>query len=290
MPVSTLRLASALATVAIVGAGLMLVTTRAPRPRAVAAPRVSQEQALRQRLYDALQPVRIANCTLERFGEAHDGGYLMCANLLAPAAAYSYGISGYDGWGCRVSTKFGIPVHQYDCFDPRRPACAGGDLRFHQECIADEASLDSAGRPFDTLPAQVGRNGDAGKRLVMKMDVEGAEWASLLATPIDVLAQIDQLTIELHLDGPDLWTQWLTVSRLKDVFHVAHYHVNNYGCRGDMAPFSSWAVEVLLVNKRLAVLGAGGPPMPRPHPLDAPNDPTRPDCQFAPGTEPAGTR
>ncbi|BCS35550.1 hypothetical protein TBR22_A47830 [Luteitalea sp. TBR-22] len=290
MSTSTLRLASALAALLVAGGGLALVSRRPVPPRPPIARRGAPLDELRQRLYDAVQPVRLANCTLERFGEAHDGGYLMCGNLLAPAAGYSYGISGYDGWGCQMSKRFGIPVHQYDCFDPRRPSCEGGDTRFHGECVAGEASVDPSGRPFDAVAAQVTRNGDPGKRLVMKMDVEGAEWASLLAAPREVLEQIDQLTIELHLNGPDLWTKWLVVSKLRDVFHVAHHHVNNYGCRDDLAPFPSWAIEVLFVNKRLAVAVPGGPPIVRPHPLDAPNDPTRPDCQYAPGTRPTGIR
>ncbi len=36
----------------------------------------------RQALFDMLQPVALTNCVLERFGETHDGGYLMCSNLL----------------------------------------------------------------------------------------------------------------------------------------------------------------------------------------------------------------
>ena len=41
-----------------------------------------RERRGRQRLYDALQPVRLANCDFKRFGEPNDGGYLLCANLL----------------------------------------------------------------------------------------------------------------------------------------------------------------------------------------------------------------
>ena len=84
------------------------------------------DQAIRDRIYAELQPVRLTGCTLERIGEAHDGGYLMCANLLDAEAGYSYGISNYDGWGCGVSTRLGVPVHQYDCFDQRAPRCDGG--------------------------------------------------------------------------------------------------------------------------------------------------------------------
>ena len=36
----------------------------------------------RQTLFDLVQPIAISNCQLERFGEANDGGYLMCGNLL----------------------------------------------------------------------------------------------------------------------------------------------------------------------------------------------------------------
>jgi hypothetical protein len=38
--------------------------------------------AQRQTLFDLVQPIAISNCQLERFGEANDGGYLMCGNLL----------------------------------------------------------------------------------------------------------------------------------------------------------------------------------------------------------------
>ena len=68
----------------------------------------------------------LANCQFERFGEPNDGGYLLCGNLLATSeSAYSYGIAGYDGWGCDVSRRLNVPLHQYDCFDTRRPACPG---------------------------------------------------------------------------------------------------------------------------------------------------------------------
>ena len=59
-----------------------------------------------------LRPVALSNCRLERFGEAHDGGYLMCGNLLENVqAGYSYGIDGYDQWGCDISTKRNVTVH-----------------------------------------------------------------------------------------------------------------------------------------------------------------------------------
>ena len=75
------------------------------------APGTNATPQQRQALFEMLQPVVLSNCQLERFGEAHDGGYLMCGNLLNGAqAAYSYGISGYDQWGCDVSTRLAVLV------------------------------------------------------------------------------------------------------------------------------------------------------------------------------------
>ena len=42
------------------------------------------ETEIKQALFDVVQPIRLANCDLERFGEDNDGGYLMCGNLKAP--------------------------------------------------------------------------------------------------------------------------------------------------------------------------------------------------------------
>jgi hypothetical protein len=238
----------------------------------------------RQALYDMLQPVALTNCQLERFGETHDGGYLMCGNLLdAVRSGYSYGISGYDKWGCDISTKFNLPVHQYDCFNTTQPSCSGGETVFHAECVGDTTeTLD--GRPFDTIGNQFSRNRDSSKRIVLKIDVEGAEWDSLLSAPDPILEQIDQLAVEFHWmeDANFRWVQdekhLRVVQRLRQFFEVAHIHFNNASCIGDLAPFPSWAYEVLFVSKRLAVVDparkAGGL-----HALDAPNNPAFADCQ-----------
>src|SRR5437764_167683 len=96
---------------------------------------------LREAILAELQPVALKNCTLKRFGSANDGGYLMCENLIEPLdAAYSYGVGSNDDWGCEVSRRYHVPVHEYDCFDPARPACNGGNLIFHNQCIGDRTA------------------------------------------------------------------------------------------------------------------------------------------------------
>ena len=50
----------------------------------------------------------------------------------------------------------------------------------------------------DSLANHLKINNDLGKRKVLKMDVEGAEWESLDSTPQDILIEFDQIVIELH--------------------------------------------------------------------------------------------
>jgi hypothetical protein len=260
-------------------AGLLFLPREAPRS-VERAPRKlrTREQQVRDHLFWSLQPVKVTNCELKRFGEPHDGGYLLCGNLLAPVeAGYSYGISNYDGWGCDLSKQLRIPLHQYDCFDVRPPACPGGRTIFHPECVAgSRATID--GRPFDSLEHQIATNGDGGRRIVVKMDVEGAEWDTFLQTPDAVFARIDQMAVEFHDVGDTRFI--LAVAKLKESFHVAHRHFNNFSCDDALEPFAARAYEVLFVNKRIGVTD-GSPAPPGPHPLDAPNNPRANDCQAA---------
>ena len=103
---------------------------------------------------------RAAEVSLERFGTTADGDYLLCGNLSRQIeSAYSYGVGLDDSFGCDVSKRYGVPVHQYDCFDPARPVCADGTFDFHDECIGPQ-KVTQEGRIFDTLESQIARNGD----------------------------------------------------------------------------------------------------------------------------------
>ena len=233
----------------------------------------------REALFAEIQPVALANCEFERFGDSHDGGYLACHNLLSAAkSVYSYGINNSDEWGCDLAARVNVPVHQYDCFNIKRPGCESSGMVFHEECIGP-ARLTDGGHVFDTLEAQIDSNGDKGKNLIVKMDVEGAEWPSLLEAPDAVLNQFDQLTVEFHDVHEAQYVE--TIRRVKRLFHVANVHYNNYLCDPAAAPLPSLAFEILFVNKNLGVVDPTGTVV-LPHALDSPNNPRLPDCQTPP--------
>jgi hypothetical protein len=117
----------------------------------------------------------------------------------------------------------------------------------------------------------------------VKIDVEGAEWDALLATPDDVLARIDQLPMELHLPkgdfGADRAKFLHVIEKLKRNFYVVNVHFNNNTCAPGADPLPGWVFQVLLVNTRLGELDLtrGTPP---PSPLNAPDAPGKPECQM----------
>jgi hypothetical protein len=242
--------------------------------------RRSAARRLREAILSELQPVALKNCTFKRFGSANDGGYLMCENLIEPLdAAYSYGVGRNDDWGCEVSRRYHVPVHQYDCFDPARPTCNRGTFVFHNECVGDRTGHRD-GRFFDTLENQIRKNPDAAgtRRVIIKMDIEGAEWDSLLTVPDELLASIPQIAMEMHgFDDPKIVE---VLRKLKRNFYLVNLHFNNWSCTSKAAPLPAWAYQVHWVNKRIGVPDPAAP-FPAPmSPLNAPDSPMWPDCQL----------
>ena len=236
------------------------------------------KRRLREAILAELQPVALKNCAFKRFGSANDGGYLMCENLIEPLdAAYSYGVGRNDDWGCEISRRYQVPVYQYDCFDPARPVCDGGKFIFHDECVGDRTGQRST-HFFETLENQISKNGDSARRVIIKMDIEGAEWESLLAASDQLLGSIPQLAMEMHgFDDPRILE---VLRKLNRSFYLVNLHFNNWSCTSKAAPLPAWAYQVLWVNKRIGIVDPTAL-VPAPlSPLNAPDSPTWPDCQL----------
>ncbi|PYJ28230.1 MAG: hypothetical protein DME89_06785 [Verrucomicrobia bacterium] len=111
------------------------------------------------------------------------------------------------------------------------------------------------------------------------VDIEGAEWDSLLTTPNELLASIPQITMEMHgYDDPKIVE---VLRKLNRDFFLVNLHFNNWSCTSKAAPLPAWAYQTHWVNKHIGVLDSAAPvpaPMNR---LNAPDSPTWPDCQLS---------
>jgi hypothetical protein len=185
-----------------------------------------------------------------RLGEPYDGGYLVCPSRDL-AGAISLGINGRDGFGAALSQKYAVPVHQYDCFNTKVPAKPpGADCSFNAVCVADKAGQDPA--RFLPLSAIVQRAPEG--NLLLKMDVEGAEWGALANAPPATLARFEQIAFEVHfLHDTTRYAQFATVmDKLLQDFVVVHNHGNNCCGSVKMGQFAIPKVFELTMVRRSA--------------------------------------
>jgi FkbM family methyltransferase len=209
-------------------------TGSAPPPPTRGAPQVVAQPdstTLRQayvNLIGVLVPGKVAHYEKKRFGSQHDGGYVMLDHLDNIAAAYSLGIGQNITWDCEMANR-NVPVFQFDdtiknlpykhslfSFFPIR---IGGADDKSQNII----SLGSIIKKFD----------HGGKDLILKMDIEGAEWEVLEKIKPEVLVQFRQIVCEFHGCTSCLQDKaWLNratraLANLTRFHRVIHVHANN---------------------------------------------------------------
>lgn len=165
---------------------------------------------------------------LVRVGGTNDGGYIMLDDFVAGGIAYSFGISNDVTWDDAMANK-GYEIFMYDhtieCLSKQRNA-------FHYFRTGISAEKNEKGL-LDTLENMIHSNGHSQTRnMILKMDVEGAEWPVLETVNLETLSQFDQIVFEMHgfIDTDDLFRDsMINVLKKINVTHqVVHVHPNNY--------------------------------------------------------------
>lgn len=181
-----------------------------------------------------LRPHRVVGERKTRVGRFFDGGYVMLDKWDGIDAAYSLGINDDVSWDLDVAAR-GIPIFQYDHTIERLPA---EHPLFHWKKLG----IGRVPQPealLDTIPNLLRSNGhEANGNLLLKCDIEGAEWEVLAGLPQGVLRQFEQIAIEVH-HLQDLWKMdsanvvLRAVRNLYQSHRVVHVHGNN---------FARWAI------------------------------------------------
>ena len=87
-----------------------------------------------------------------------------------------------------------------------------------------------------------------GSRKILKLDVEGAEYTTLPAA-MDVIAEFDQILMEVHWMDPRNETQLGAVKGLQKYFYLYHIHFNNHSPDDEPGKF---VFETAWIRKDLA--------------------------------------
>lgn len=125
--------------------------------------------------------------------------------------------------------KRGFDIFMYDMTIDKLPL-ENEHFHFFKEGIG--GVRDSA-KMLDTLENFIKRNGHSDKsNMILKMDVEGAEWGFLQTVPIDILTKFDQMVFEFHnfIQPKNFLDMAFTVELLKkiNITHtLVHVHANN---------------------------------------------------------------
>lgn len=208
---------------------------------------------------DFLSPVPLKG--MVRIGNKHDGGYVAYSKLLVETdALMSYGV----GWDTGFEEHFGrLTGKDVFMFDPTMfPSGVLFDFRYLAGLVArfklkrslsylfkvivwwqkqerfrkqrlyfiNEGIAPVQKLHFDTLANHIERFGLADKNILLKIDVEGDEFAVFGDTSIhQALKYTNQIIIEWH-DLKDRLSQLsMTLAHLAREFEIVHVHGNNWG-------------------------------------------------------------
>lgn len=228
-------------------------------------------------LVETLQIKRVKNYLLARAGNLSDGGYVMLRDLKPDGIAYSFGINNDVSWDDAVA-GCGYQIFMYDMTINDLPKHR---LEFHFFKEGISGKKDPINR-LDTLENFLERNGHQNQRnMILKMDVEGAEWDFLETVKSETLAQFDQIVFEFHslAIGVDLVKSGMIISRLQKLnltHQVVHIHGNN--ASGATIIFENALypelLEVTYVNRANYEFEDAEIILPNPN-IDAPNLPDR---------------
>ena len=101
-----------------------------------------------------------------------------------------------------MSTRTNTTVHQYDCIVDAQPKCEPPcSSIFHKECLSHFKLQGERYMKADTLKAHLRQNGHANATqgtLLLKADVEGAEWEIFSRLSLRDLRKFHQVVMELH--------------------------------------------------------------------------------------------
>lgn len=232
-------------------------------------------------LASSLWPV-VTGVPLIRIGGGQDGGYLVPDDLDGIRACFSPGVDVTASFESDLLSAHDIVSHQAD-FSVGGPPAGFVPASFTKKFLG--AYCDDVHITLDQWMRNSVDLSEPGDYL-LQMDIEGGEYATLLACPDEILNRFRIIVIEIHevMSWSNIGFLNLVEAffkRLLARFHVVHDHPNN--CCG-LAQFGDIQIprvfELTLLRKDRAQ--ALGYETTFPHPLDRRCVPTRPDLVLPP--------
>lgn len=210
------------------------------------------ELALYDRIHDLLHIMKPRKQRIFRIGRTGDGGYVMLDDYPEDyeRIAYSFGISNDITFDSALADK---EYHVY-MYDHTIPGIKTNNERLHFFKLGISGSDGEMGGQCNSLEYYLKQNGhEHNKRMILKMDVEGAEWDFFKYVNAETLDSFDQIIMELHgfIDVKHNAEKIITgLETLNKTHQLIWLHRNNYGVAKSVGGrIYTNAFEVCYVNK-----------------------------------------
>jgi Methyltransferase FkbM domain len=164
----------------------------------------------------------------KRLGREFDGGYIIADLSDNTKPVYDLYI------GCGINDEFSFDVDLANIYPNLFGYAFDGTIKERPATFPDK---------FAFIPLNIGNTNDEATTtlvpymrlyndILLKMDIEGAEWEWLDNLPIPDLLRIKQIVIEIHylIDGrcATAMTKLTVLKKLADYFYLVHVHGNNH--------------------------------------------------------------
>lgn len=163
-----------------------------------------------------------------RFGSAGDGGYIFANATLPSQPLLSFGVAG----NCDLEYEFAERGHKVVMFDPsvEGPPKQHENFTFHKIGLGGKDDPETG---YVSLASALDMAGFRGRNdVILKMDIEGAEFDAFSSTDRQVLLHFDQIALEVHwlskLIDSDFRRQFVdSFNNINAMFTLFHVHANN---------------------------------------------------------------
>jgi hypothetical protein len=154
----------------------------------------------------------------KRYGKHYDGGYILYKELINKAeSVFSLGVDKDTSFEDAILQDKKISINMYD--GSVEHAFENPNLKFNKLFINAENFLQQI---------SVTGNSDS-QNMILKCDIEGAEYELFLNLEDQVLGKFSQICMEVHWLGRYDVVSELMFEKINKQFTLFHVHANNYG-------------------------------------------------------------
>ena len=178
-----------------------------------------------------------------RVGKKNDGGYIMIEDAIKKAKiAYSIGIGNDVSWDMQIAEQYGCDVFQYDDTINTTPMQ-------HEKFHFMRTGICGSKHDFSermTLEQMLKENHHENETdMILKMDVEGAEWDVIETITEETISKFNQIVMEIHEldDINQIENKLKYLMKINKTHQLVHIHANNY-----MLPARKFAGKAILIR------------------------------------------